>query len=55
MKAFLDNDEAARQALQFLQSSGLCIEDMSQFYPHHKDLNDVHIHVIRILFRLLRK
>ncbi|MGI6793357.1 toprim domain-containing protein [Bacteroides sp. KG68] len=43
VRAFLDNDEAGRQAIQLLQSSGLSVEDMSRFYPHHKDLNDFHI------------
>lgn len=43
VRAFLDNDEAGREAVQLLQSSGLSVEDMSRFYPHHKDLNDFHI------------
>lgn len=41
--AFLDNDEAGRQALQSLQSAGIKVEDMSRHYSRYKDLNDCHV------------
>lgn len=41
-RAFFDNDEAGRQALQTLQSTGIYVEDMSRYYGGHKDLNEYH-------------
>ena len=43
VRAFFDNDQAGRQALQGIQSSGIKVEDMSQYYARYKDLNDYHI------------
>ena len=43
VRAFFDNDEAGRQALQGIQSSGIKVEDMSQYYARYKDLNEYHI------------
>ncbi|GAP81632.1 toprim domain-containing protein [Porphyromonas gingivalis] len=43
LRTFLDNDEAGRQALQSLQSTGIYVEDMSQYYRGHKDLNEYHV------------
>ena len=43
VRAFLDNDEAGRQALQGIQSSGIKVEDMSQYYARYKDLNEYHV------------
>ncbi len=43
VRAFFDNDQAGRQALQGIQSSGIKVEDMSRHYSQHKDLNDYHI------------
>lgn len=40
VRAFLDNDQAGRNALQTLCSSGIKVEDMSRHYTRHKDLND---------------
>lgn len=40
VRAFLDNDDAGRQALHALQSSGVEVEDMSRHYAGHKDLNE---------------
>lgn len=40
VRAFLDNDDAGRQALHALQSAGIEVEDMSQLYAPHKDLNE---------------
>lgn len=43
VRAFLDNDEAGRQALQGIQSSGIKVEDMSRHYARYKDLNEYHV------------
>lgn len=43
VRAFLDNDEAGRQALQVVQSSGIKVEDMSRHYAQYKDLNEYHV------------
>ena len=43
VRAFLDNDQAGRQALQSLQSAGIKVEDMSLHYGRYKDLNEYHI------------
>lgn len=43
VRAFLDNDEAGRKALKSLQSAGIKVEDMSQYYARYKDLNDYHV------------
>lgn len=40
VRAFLDNDQAGRQALQSLQSAGIKVEDMSRHYGRYKDLNE---------------
>lgn len=43
VRAFLDNDQAGRQALQSLQSAGIKVEDMSRHYVGHKDFNEYHV------------
>lgn len=43
VRACLDNDEAGRKACLALQSAGIKVEDMSQYYARYKDLNDYHI------------
>ena len=43
VRAFLDNDEAGRKALQSLRSAGIKVEDMSRHYARYKDLNEYHI------------
>ena len=43
VRAFLDNDEAGRQAFQAIQSSGIKVEDMSRHYAQYKDLNEYHV------------
>ncbi len=43
VRAFLDNDDAGRQALQSLQSVGIKVEDMSRHYSRYKDLNEYHV------------
>ena len=41
--AFLDNDNAGRQALQAIQSAGISVKDMSRHYSRYKDLNEYHV------------
>ena len=43
VRAFFDNDEAGRKALQSIQSSGIKVKDMSRHYARYKDLNDYHV------------
>lgn len=43
VRAFFDNDQAGRQALQGIQSSGIKVEDMSRHYARYKDLNKYHV------------
>ncbi|MGI6793712.1 toprim domain-containing protein [Bacteroides sp. KG68] len=43
VRAFLDNDEAGRKALQSLRSAGIKVEDMSRDYVRYKDLNEYHV------------
>ena len=43
VRAFLDNDQAGRKALQTLCSAGIKVEDMSRHYSRYKDLNDYHV------------
>ncbi|ERI83841.1 hypothetical protein HMPREF1981_02598 [Bacteroides pyogenes F0041] len=43
VRAFFDNDQAGRQALQAIQSTGIKVEDMSRHYTRYKDLNDYHV------------
>ena len=43
VRAFLDNDEAGRKALQSLRSAGIKVEDMSRHYSGYKDLNEYHV------------
>ena len=43
VRAFFDNDEAGRKALQSIQSSGIKVEDMSRHYARYKDLNEYHV------------
>ncbi len=40
INAFLDNDEAGRQALKKLQKWNLPVMDISQRYAEYKDVND---------------
>ena len=43
VRAFLDNDQAGRNAILTLQSTGIKVEDMSRHYAQYKDLNDYHV------------
>lgn len=43
VRAFFDNDQAGRDALQALCSAGIKVEDMSRHYARYKDLNEYHV------------
>lgn len=43
VRAFFDNDQAGRNALQTLCSAGIKVEDMSRHYARYKDLNEYHV------------
>lgn len=43
VRAFLDNDEAGRQAMRALQSAGMGVEDMSRHYGRYKDFNEYRV------------
>ncbi|MGP1435197.1 MAG: toprim domain-containing protein [Phocaeicola sp.] len=43
VRAFLDNDEAGRKALQVFLSAGMNVEDMSRHYGGYKGLNEYHV------------
>lgn len=49
VRAFLDNDQAGRQALQSLQSAGIKVEDMSRHYGRYKDLNEYHVSCQKVM------
>ena len=43
IRAFLDNDEAGRRAVQDFIKAGFHIEDMNIHYKDFKDLNEYHV------------
>ena len=47
IRAFLDNDEAGRRAVQDFIKAGFHVEDMNIHYKDFKDLNDFHISRVR--------
>ena len=47
IRAFLDNDEAGRRAVQDLIKAGLHVEDMNIHFQDFKDLNDFHVSRVR--------
>ena len=47
IRAFLDNDEAGRRAIQEFARAGFQVEDMSRYYKDFKDLNDFHVSRVR--------
>ena len=47
IRAFLDNDEAGRMAVQDFIKAGLHVEDMNIHYKDFKDLNDFHVSRVR--------
>ena len=47
IRAFLDNDEAGRRAVQDFIKAGFHIEDMNIHYKDFKDLNEYHVSCVR--------
>ena len=47
IRAFLDNDEAGRRAVQDFIKAGFHVEDMNIHYKDLKDLNDFHVSRVR--------
>ena len=47
IRAFLDNDEAGRRAVQDFIKAGFHVEDMNIHYKDFKDLNDFHVSRVR--------
>lgn len=47
IRAFLDNDEAGRRAIQDFIKAGFHVEDMNIHYKDFKDLNDFHVSRVR--------
>ena len=47
IRAFLDNDEAGRRAVQYFIKAGFHVEDMNIHYKDFKDLNDFHVSRVR--------
>ena len=47
IRAFLDNDEAGRRAVQDFMKAGFHVEDMNIHYKDFKDLNDFHVSRVR--------
>ena len=47
IRAFLDNDEAGRRAVQDFIKAGFHVEDMNIHYQDFKDLNEYHVSSVR--------
>ena len=47
VRAFLDNDNAGRKAVQEFVNTGFKVEDMAVYYGDFKDLNDFHVRRVR--------
>ena len=47
IRAFLDNDDAGRRAVQEFARAGFQVEDMSRYYKDFKDLNEFHVSRMR--------
>lgn len=47
IRAFLDNDDAGRRAVQEFARAGFQVEDMSAYYRDFKDLNEFHVSRVR--------
>ena len=47
IRAFLDNDEAGRRAVQYFIKAGFHVEDMNIHYKDFKDLNEYHVSRVR--------
>ena len=47
VRAFLDNDDAGRKAVQEFVNAGFKVEDMTVYYRDFKDLNEYHVGRVR--------
>ena len=47
VRAFLDNDDAGRKAVQEFVNEGFKVEDMAVYYKDFKDLNEYHVSRVR--------
>ena len=47
VRAFLDNDDAGRKAVQEFVNAGFKVEDMAVYYRNFKDLNEYHVSRVR--------
>ena len=47
VRAFLDNDDTGRKAVQEFVNAGFKVEDMAVYYGDFKDLNDYHVSRVR--------
>ena len=47
VRAFLDNDDAGRKAVQEFVNAGFKVEDMAVYYRDFKDLNEYHVSRVR--------
>ena len=55
VRAFLDNDDAGRKAVQEFVNAGFKVEDMAVYYRDFKDLNDFHASCVREQQKKLEK
>ena len=55
VRAFLDNDDAGRKAVQEFVNTGFKVEDMAVYYRDFKDLNDFHVSRVREQQKKLEK
>ncbi|EFM03055.1 toprim domain-containing protein, partial [Hoylesella marshii] len=55
IRAFLDNDDAGRKAVQEFVNTGFKVEDMAVYYRDFKDLNDFHTSRVREQQKKLEK
>ena len=55
VRAFLDNDDAGRKAVQEFVNTGFKVEDMAVYYRYFKDLNEFHVSRVREQQKKLEK
>ena len=55
VRAFLDNDDAGRKAVQEFVNTGFKVEDMAVYYKDFKDLNEFHVSRVREQQKKLEK
>ena len=55
VRAFLDNDDAGRGAVQEFVNTGFKVEDMAVYYRDFKDLNEFHVSRVREQQKKLEK